>query len=785
MSRTDSIVEQAVNVRTMEDVRRLESALTGQLGMVTKRFLGDREANFSALSSPADPTSVPFERVTNMWDAVIELAALRLGRHDWLTPADAVAELFGVRHGVAELSEAERERLARLCTITLHDSDDSKKRPTISFRDLGIGLSPSEMPKTILSLEENNKLKKPYLHGIFGKGGSSACVFSDATVIVSRKQPDQLAGEPDLVSVVVIQEEDEPGVGLPYYRYFAGGDNLPFSVPASTTDFEPGTLVIHVNYQAGKMGIQQWTYEESIYANAETLLFKPTLPYMLHDDRSPQFNTRPEDRQRPSVLSGLAQRLERTKTPGLIAQSNWTTIPVPGVGDVRLRWWLFNDKDLRRKRAAKGYVVLFTTNGQIHHAWDQLRMQTLVERRRRVSQRIIVEVDCDAISLKKRYKVFDSFRAQVRRGLEGRAMEAAVRDALANDPDLDDRESEFIRQSQKASKQEISEAFRRRLNRAIKMKVPGLAATGRSGPNPRPPKPKPPIDLYPEPTTFTGPEAVTALIGARTSIYFEINAEDGFVPDKGSIIASPETGAIDFSFSIGDLRRGRLRVGLLVPEGTQEDVYLIDFSLEWIRASGGFGRLPRQPWTVKVHAVPELQEKENKPTGGRKPDKAATGDIAFLWSRPAEQDSWTPQAAGDLQFYKGSDLATLNPRAYGSLKHIQDTLPTIVLNQEFPDWLSYHDAIHPKVGDEAWMGRKDRYGLALGVTVAHLYLSERKLHKKYENWKLKGNGSPEPSQPMTPDQMHRAVAEAARGIIALMPDFDALLDDLGEPTPEE
>jgi hypothetical protein len=157
-------------------------------------------------------------------------------------------------------------------------------------------------------------------------------------------------------------------------------------------------------------------------------------------------------------------------------------------------------------------------------------MQTLVERRRRVSQRIIVEVDCDGIPLKKRYKVFDSFRAQVRRGVEGRALEAAVKDALANDPDLDDRESEFIRQAQKVSRQEISETFRRRLNRAIKMKVPGLAGAGRGGPTTRPPKPV--VDLYPEPTTFTGPEAVTALIGARTSIHFEINAEDGFVPTR-------------------------------------------------------------------------------------------------------------------------------------------------------------------------------------------------------------------------------------------------------------
>ncbi len=69
--------------------------------------------------------------------------------------------------------------------------------------------------------------------------------------------------------------------------------------------------------------------------------------------------------------------------------------------------------------------------------------------------------------------------------------------------------------------------------------------------------------------------------------------------------------------------------------------------------------------------------------------------------------------------------------------------------------------------------------------MAHLYLSEQKLRDKHEAWKLKGNGGSEPSQPMTLDQLQRAVAEADRGVIALMPDFDALLDDLGEPTTEE
>lgn len=72
------------------------------------------------------------------------------------------------------------------------DSDEALRRPTLGFRDWGIGLTPELMPSTILSLERSNKLHKRYLHGVVGKGGSVTCLFSKATVIVSRRDPDQL-----------------------------------------------------------------------------------------------------------------------------------------------------------------------------------------------------------------------------------------------------------------------------------------------------------------------------------------------------------------------------------------------------------------------------------------------------------------------------------------------------------------------------------------------------------------------------------------------------------------
>ena len=131
-----------------------------------------------------------------------------------------------------ELTGTERDRYARLAIVTLHDSDDQKLRPTLSFRDYGIGIGQAEMPDTILSLTGSNKLRKPYLHGIFGKGGSSACVFSDATIGVTRKQPALLAAdEADLVSIAVIREDDAADVGLPFYRYWVGADGLPLAMP--------------------------------------------------------------------------------------------------------------------------------------------------------------------------------------------------------------------------------------------------------------------------------------------------------------------------------------------------------------------------------------------------------------------------------------------------------------------------------------------------------------------------------------------------------------------------
>jgi hypothetical protein len=771
----DSLIASALKARTVADVERLEAEIVRRVGGQWARNLGDNETNWSVVGSPVDPRTVVFERVTNMWDAIIEAEAKRRRDFSCATPADAGRKFLGVPvGGPSELDAGSRERLARLSTLTFLDSDDPVRRPSIAARDHGIGLTPAEMPETILSLHRSNKLNKPYLHGVFGKGGSVACMFSRATIIVTRKQPDLLRGGEDSVALAIVREADAPDVRLPFFRYLTNADGLPYSVPAAKAEFEPGTLVVHIDYQAEKMGSTNWQYEDSIYAFAETLLFRPTLPYQLEDGRSDPYNRRPEARRKPTMLMGLGQRLDATdEDKGLVdASRGQARLTIPDVGDVGVRWWLFDDEDKRRRRAARGHVALFTTGGQVHHAWDTQRFKTLVEGRQRVARRVIVEVDTDSVDQKKRVRIFSSFRDAVLKSPEAAALELAVAEWLASDPDLEDAEARFTREALRSSDQEISAALRDRLNRAIRARSAGVG--GRQpgpGPRPKPPAPRPAEELYAEPTEFVGPESLKAVPGERKALYVKCNAIDGFVPARGEVeVAAP----LGLTYGIGDLRRGRLQLSLAVPDSAPLGNHKITVSLTWMRAAGGTATLS---WPITLELVSEIPAPV-PPRGrhGRKP--TTRSEFAFLWSDPEHEDGWSDQVVGELLQIRGAELAEAQPQTYGDLKGVEETVPTVVLNERFRDLANYLRGTVAKASDQQLHGRRDRYAVAVGAAVANLYLIEEKLRKAHAAWEQEANGREEPERPMTEAQLKRALAEHARGVLTLLPEFDELLGDV-------
>lgn len=107
-------------------------------------------------------------------------------------------------------------------------------------------------------------------------------------------------------------------------------------------------------------------------------------------------------------------------------------------------------------------------------------------------------------------------------------------------------------------------AIAEKIARAMKVKgfSIGGAGTGGGGSGPKPPEPTPPEDLYDDPTHFEGPESLEGHIGKVKSVYFKLNAKDGFLgagrrAQLDITCDHPDIGPEEIT--VGELRSGRVR----------------------------------------------------------------------------------------------------------------------------------------------------------------------------------------------------------------------------------
>jgi hypothetical protein len=318
----------------------------------------------------------------------------------------------------------------------------------------------------------------------------------------------------------------------------------------------------------------------------------------------------------------------------------------------------------------------------------------------------------------------------------------------------------------------VSQSFRQRLNQAFRGRIAGLAGgSGRRGR--KNPRPRPPEDLHPEPTAWTGPERLQAVPGQRARFVMQCNAVDGFVPDRGEVTVEGDS---EFTASVGDLRRGRLQIALEFADDAPLGESQLQIKLSFLRDAGGYAELG---WPIKLELLNELPER--RPSGAGTRRRRDQGELAFLWMSSNEENDWTADTVGELQELTGDQLAEADPETYGDLRGEDAEIPTVCLNGEFRDFAAYKRGVVRRVGDEAFKGRAERYALASGIAVANLYQREQELARKHRQWeeaKQSGsNGGEEPEKPMSEGQKQRALEQAARGVVALLPDFDALLGE--------
>ncbi len=300
--------------------------------------LGGKEGNFGLVNIGSDPALAFVERITNAIDGVLERAA-REGdprvRKSLDSPGDAAGAFFAIADGrLASLDDTEIERLAAAVTVTIADGS-TIDRPTLEVRDLGVGIDPATMRRSILDLAGSNKLDKPYLAGAYGQGGSTTFGFTASGSTVASSAD----GEVGSVTYVRFRALDPRKNKNGRYEYLVDPAGEVPRFDAAATRFERGTLVRHFDFElprhAGELDAPN-----GLLGLVSGALFDPVLPVRLVERRTRR------QQARAIVFAGSARRLGRALPYVTVHQSLGIPIGPRGrSGLAAIRYWLLDGSD--------------------------------------------------------------------------------------------------------------------------------------------------------------------------------------------------------------------------------------------------------------------------------------------------------------------------------------------------------------------------------------------------------------------------------------------------------
>lgn len=761
-----ALIDAAVKATTADDANKVQELIESFVGARYERPVGDRWNNLGMLTaSGSSYDHKVLEVVTNMQDAVVELAALqRFGSEEkvpYRSPHDAAADLF---------SSMDARELALHGTVTLSDAGHgNKKRITIAARDHGVGLTPRSIPRTIFQVGAGHKDGLDWLQGNFGLGGATTYRNAEAVVVVTRRHPSLLDGEEDRIAVAVVQWERKRTTENAFYLVASPwtemGDDAPaFSIPASSyAEFEPGTHLALIGYATEGLGRRSGD-ERSFDTVFNTRLYEPVLPTAYRNSFV---------RDRVETLVGLRKRLDANPpTSGaegedvLPFRHDGTTYHLP------IRFRIFakrGEEGERRNFVAHGHALMITSNGQVHSHWEpsDFKIRT---RLKKLYDRVLVVVQSDALPIELRTTLFTADRSQLVRTDSAVRLEREIAAFLDEWPALVDANNALIREAIAGDNNDRPTLeIARKIARALKVKGfstgPG-SGTGGGGPR-KPPHPTPPEDLYEDPTHFEGPVEAEAVAGEARGIYLKLNARDGFLPNRAKLRVAadhPEIGQNELT--VGELKAGRVRVSIAVPADADLGVYALTIGVgDWQKSSGGLGA--KFEWTTKLNVVAEATDRHRVggPGSGGQKGPGAGDLVALIWKVDDEVDDWDATSVGDVELITGADLAAAKPE-YADLAAVQSEIPTIVLNRTYSPLKAYVQARAQELTDEGKEQARERYAVGVGVELLVLHQHQVKEEKA-------GRGLDE-------KLLSTAKQAGARGVLSVLPDYDRLAREIEE-----
>lgn len=411
----------------------LSEFLAENRGQVSWEPLG-RDNNRGPIESGGDPGRALLERITNAFDAVLELEFVRHnGIPECRSSREAATAWLGVdARGLYQLSQAERQRLANRVLMTIHEGDGRGRR-TVDIQDFGIGIAADQMPATILSLNESNKLEKFYLAGAYGQGGSSTYTASRFTVIASRSALTRDAP----VAFTVVRFEDLPPDRYKHGRYvYMQIDGRIPRAELPLEEFPCGTLVRHYGYDIS--AYPSPLGPNSIYGLAQHVLFDPIMPFWLED--RPHRYRRVIKGSRNALSGAVDPGDERARVPELAHHVPQYYVTLGDFGNLGVEYWVLSRGDQQNKRPNAAFVnpsrpIVLTLHGQSHGELSASLIRKDAELPF-LTSRLILHLDCNNLSPLAKRTLFVANREEARSGEALRAIQDEIVRGLRSDDDL-------------------------------------------------------------------------------------------------------------------------------------------------------------------------------------------------------------------------------------------------------------------------------------------------------------------------------------------------------------
>ena len=468
------------------------------------RAYGDKENNWGVIGSQhGEAAGALVEKLVNSIDAVLMRECLTRGLPIEGEDApesmfSALQDFFGIRDGnLAKLSPQERTTLARNIGLI---ATGRKGKPNYIVFDRGEGQTPRDMPATILSLSESNKLRIPFVQGEFNMGGSGALPFCggkhNLQLVVSRRHQ-QIASADDSTArdwgfTIVRRQDPARGESHSIYKYLAPHGEIPtfagdpltlpkgFAAASHAPRLEWGTVIKLYEYEmTGAKGL----ITRRLYEAVSLLLPRPGLPIRFYEFRDYR-----DRRSHPeTTMHGLLVRLDEDKSANI--EPGFPVTEQMRVHGEPMRLAIYAFKKGRDDTYRRSEGIIFTVNGQTHHdipkrffARHRVKMSYLADS-------LLVIVDASRISQRARERLFMTNRDQTRRGELYVAIERRLEEIISENARLkalrDRRRSEQLREKLSDSK-----PLKEMLSKIIKQS-PSLAAlfiTGKDLTNPFKPR---------------------------------------------------------------------------------------------------------------------------------------------------------------------------------------------------------------------------------------------------------------------------------------------------------